>query len=116
MKSWTPLVLEDVKADTAELVDVWVVNLGPEKNLGWHHGVLIWQEELTIKDAAFIRGLSWSSDLYEEVSVVLLVWFSIDSNDRILGESLSFLLQKMSLFIELTLRIRGGMAILYINN
>jgi hypothetical protein len=40
------LTLQDVQADTAELVDVWMVDFGEEADLGRSHGVVIGKEEL----------------------------------------------------------------------
>jgi len=67
-----------------------VVNLCSKENLGRHHGVLVWQEKLAVEDAALVWGLGWSGNLNVEVSEVLLIWFSINTNDWILGQSLSF--------------------------
>jgi hypothetical protein len=38
--------LEDVEANTAKLIDVWVENLGKESNLGRSHWVIVGEEEL----------------------------------------------------------------------
>lgn len=92
LESGRPLVLQDVQADSAELVDVWVVDLGSEENLWWHHWVLLWQEELAVEETAFVWGLGWTSDLDVEVSVVLFVWLSINAYDWILGQSLCLLM------------------------
>ena len=91
LQGWGPLVLEDIEADAAKLVDVGVVDLGSEKNLGRDHGVLIWQEEFAVENATFVRRVREACDLDIEVSEVLLVWLGINSNDGVLGKSLSFL-------------------------
>ena len=91
LQCWRPLVLEDIKADSAELINVGVVDLGSEEHLWWDHWVLIRQEEFAVEDASLIWSFSWTSDLNEEVSEVLLVWLGVDSNNWILSESLSFL-------------------------
>ena len=90
-QGWLPLFLEDVEADAAKLVNVGVVDLGSEKNLGRDHGVLIWQEEFAVENATLIRSLCGACDLDIEVSEVLLVWLGINSNDGVLGKFLSFL-------------------------
>ena len=42
LESGRPLfILENVKADAAEFVNVRVVDFGSEQNLGWDHGVFI---------------------------------------------------------------------------
>lgn len=33
--------LQYIEADTAQLIDVGVVDLGKKPNLGWHHGVIV---------------------------------------------------------------------------
>ena len=50
-----PLVLEDVKADAAQFVNVGVVDLGEEAHLGWRHRIVLRQEELQFEDAAWSR-------------------------------------------------------------
>ena len=42
--------------------------------------VLLCQEEQVVEDNAFIRGLSWASNLYEEISWVFLVELSMDTH------------------------------------
>lgn len=76
LESWRPLVLEDVEADSAELVcsssntkyqlgrkarnvsarlaDVRVVELGEEADLGGRHGVLLGKEELELEQSTCI--------------------------------------------------------------
>lgn len=41
--------LQDVEADTAQLVDVGVEDLGQEANLGGDHGVVVGEEELELE-------------------------------------------------------------------
>lgn len=91
LKGWRPLVLQDVEADSPELVNVGVVDLRSEKHLWWNHGVLIWQKELAVEDAALVWSLTWTSNLDEEVSGVVLVWLSVDANDWVLCKSLRLL-------------------------
>jgi len=91
LKSWRPLVLQDIETDSTKLVDIWVIDLGSEKNLWWDHWVFFWKEEFTIEDTALIRGLSWAYNLDEEMSWVLLIWLSVDTNNWVLSKSLCFL-------------------------
>jgi hypothetical protein len=113
LKRWGPLVLDDVQADSAQLVDIWVVDLGDEKHLWWHHWVLVWQEEFAVEKTSLVRSLSWAGNLDVEMSEVLVIWLSINADHWVLGQSLSLLkltnIEKG--FIELTLRILGGIAI-----
>jgi hypothetical protein len=46
------LTLQYVKADAAELVDVWVIDLREEADLWGGHWVVIWEEEFEVEDAA----------------------------------------------------------------
>jgi len=48
-----PRTLENIQADPAQAVDVWVVNLGKESDLGGCHGVVIRQEQLELEDTAY---------------------------------------------------------------
>lgn len=45
----TELTLEHVEADSAELVDIRVVDLGEEADLGRRHGVIVGEEELELE-------------------------------------------------------------------
>lgn len=47
------LTLQDVEADTAELVNVGVVDLGQKANLRGRHGVFLGQEQLQLEDTAY---------------------------------------------------------------
>ena len=102
MKGWGPLVLENVQANSAKLVDVWVVDLGSEENLWWHHWVLVWQEQLAVEDASLVWSFSWTSNLNEEVSWVLLIWLGVNTNNWILSQSLGFLNFNNNLFQNLS--------------
>ena len=86
-----PLLLQDVQADSAELVDVGVVDLRSKEHLWWDHWVLLWQEELAVEEAALVWGLGRTSNLHVKVSIVLLVWLSVDAYDWVLGKSLGLL-------------------------
>jgi hypothetical protein len=100
-----PLVLEDIEANSAELVDVWMIDPGSEEDLWWDHWILFWQEELAVENTALIWSLSWAGNLDEEVSWVLLVWLSINSNDWILSKSLSFLYLSMIRFKDVMIHL-----------
>lgn len=45
------LTLQHIETDASELVDVRVVDLGEEPDLGRHHRVVICEEELELEDA-----------------------------------------------------------------
>jgi hypothetical protein len=50
VKSWFFFTFQDIEADTAELVNVGVVDLGQEADLGGGHGVLLGQKQFQLKD------------------------------------------------------------------
>jgi hypothetical protein len=79
LKSGRPVVLENVKTDTAKFIDVGVEDLGKEPDLGRCHGVVVGEEELKVEDTAFVRRLSRAVDLNIEVSKVVLVRDGTDS-------------------------------------
>ena len=81
LEGWGPLVLEDVKANATELVDVGVVDLGPEEHLWRDHWVLVGQEELKVEHSSFEGSFAWASDLDVEVSAVGLGWLCVDAHD-----------------------------------
>lgn len=54
------LTLQDVEADTAELVDVRVVDLCQKANLGGRHGVFLGQEQLQLEDTAYDAECAFS--------------------------------------------------------
>lgn len=49
LKGGAPFVLQDVETDTADAVDVWVENFGPEEHLRRSHGVISRKEELSVE-------------------------------------------------------------------
>lgn len=44
--------LKNIKTDSPQLVNVWVVNLCQEPYLWWSHRIVVWQEEFELEDAA----------------------------------------------------------------
>ena len=81
LEGWGPFVLQDIKTDTSELVNIWVVDLSSEENLWWNHWVVSWQVELELEHASLVWAVSWSRHLHEEVSSIGLRWLSVDSNN-----------------------------------
>ena len=74
-----------------KLVDVRVVNLGPEKHLRWNHRVVFGQEEFGLEHTSFVNGLSGTRNLNEEVSAVAFRRLGVNANHRLLCKALSFL-------------------------
>ena len=81
LESRRPFVFQNIKANSTQLIDIWVIDLGSEKDLWWHHRILIWQEEFTVEKTSFIWSLSWTSNFDVEMSIVRFIWLSVDSND-----------------------------------
>ena len=50
------LTLQDVQTDSAKAVDVGVVYLGKEADLGRGHGIVVRQEELELEDSTWRSG------------------------------------------------------------
>ena len=46
--------LQDVQTNSTETVDVGVIDLGKEADLGWSHGVVVGQEQLELEDSAWL--------------------------------------------------------------
>lgn len=46
------LTLEDVQADPTKSVDIGMIDLGQKADLGWHHRVVLRQEQLQLELAA----------------------------------------------------------------
>jgi hypothetical protein len=51
ISQYLSLTLQDIEADAAETIDVGVVDLGKEADLGRGHGVVIGKEELKTEDS-----------------------------------------------------------------
>lgn len=49
------LTLQDVQTDSTEAVDVGMVDLCEEANLGWCHGIVIRKEEFEFENSACVR-------------------------------------------------------------
>lgn len=48
------LTLQDVQADSTETIDVGVIDLGKETDLGRSHGVVVGKEQLELEDSAWL--------------------------------------------------------------
>jgi len=59
---------QDVEADATQAVDIWMIDLGQESDLGRRHGVVVGQEKLEFEGAAFVGALRWAINLDVEVS------------------------------------------------
>lgn len=81
LESWRPVALKDIQTDTAKLIDVGMIDFGQESDLWGGHGVIIWEEELELKDAAFIWGLAGTMYGDVEVPEVVFVGNCTDAGD-----------------------------------
>jgi hypothetical protein len=68
-----PLVLEDVEADGAVAVDVHVVHLGGEGDLGWLERVVGWEMDVQEEHALVIGGVLRAHDGSLPVELIVLV-------------------------------------------
>jgi len=91
LQSGTPFIFKDIKANSAEIINIGVVDLGVEDDLRGVHGVFISQQEFSVEDTTFIRSVGGSVDFNKEVLVVGGVNFDIDTRDFFSGELLGFL-------------------------
>ena len=81
MEGWTPLVLENVEANSANFVDVRMIDFCSKEHFGRNHGILVRKEQFSAKETACIRSVVGSLDLHMEMSKVCFVWSRIDSNN-----------------------------------
>lgn len=83
------ITLENVQADSAELVNVRMVDFGHKANFWRSHRVLLWQEQLQLEDATSERRVVWTSDHDVEVSGIAIVWIRWYSRHWVSEKSLS---------------------------
>jgi len=81
LKGRGPVALQDIQTDAAKLIDVGMVDLGQESDLGWGHRIIIWEEELELEDTALIWGLAGTMYRDVEVSEVVFVGNCADAWD-----------------------------------
>ena len=67
------MVLKDVQTDRTVFVDVAVVDLGGEGDLGWLEGIVSREFDLKIEDASIVRRIPWSREHSVPGVEVLLV-------------------------------------------
>ena len=86
-----PLVLKDVQADAAKLVDVRVVDFGAEQTLGRNHWVLRREVNFYLVFSTLVDCLCWTIKLHEEMQYVVVLDLSGDAWRRILEKLSNFL-------------------------
>ena len=107
LESWGPLVLENVEADSSELVDVWVVDLGSvlNKTFGGTIGYSSGKKSSQSKSPPS-NGVSDGPAILTKKCLKFfsfrLVRLGVDTNDWLTCESLG---------LWVSLRILGGMAV-----
>lgn len=57
------LTFQDIETDTAEAINVGMVDLGEEADLRGAHRIVFGEEELQTEDTAFVWGLGGAVDL-----------------------------------------------------
>jgi hypothetical protein len=91
LQSRAPVCFEDVETDSAEVVDIWVINLRVKNTLGRRHRVVIWEKQLCIEFASFIRSSWWAIDFDNEMPEVGWISFDFDSWDLLFFQILCLL-------------------------
>ncbi len=82
----SPIALEDVQADATKLVNVGVVDLGVEEDLGRTHRVVFGQQDLGFELPIFVGSVGRSADFDVEVPAVVRIGVDIDPLDLVLLE------------------------------
>lgn len=59
LQSWRPIILQYVKTDAAETVDVGVVDASEETYSGRAHGIVVWEEQFQLKNSTC--NSAWSA-------------------------------------------------------
>ncbi len=67
------LTFQDVKAYTAELVDVGVINLGQKTELRGLSRIIVGVEKFKLEYSTLIGGIRWSLNCPMEMSIILFV-------------------------------------------
>ena len=71
------MILEDVQADTAVCVDVWVVDSGAESDFWWLEWVVNWEVDVQKEETSRIWTVVWAGNGGLPVVVVTVVnWTS----------------------------------------
>jgi hypothetical protein len=86
---------EDVKTDTAKLVNVWMVNFGEKADLWRLHGIVFGKEELKLEDAAFVRALHRASNGHVKVTQIVVMRRSSNPRRTVLHKPFAFLQRKL---------------------
>jgi hypothetical protein len=58
-----------------------MVDFSSEEDLRWHHGVLIWQEKLSVEESPLVWCLAWTGNLDKEVAGISLAGLSVNSDN-----------------------------------
>ena len=86
------MILEDVQADTAVGVDIWVVDSCAEGYFWWLERIVHWEVNVQEEEASGIRGVIRAGNGRLPVIVVAVVnWSSGASERRIIVKVLQFL-------------------------
>ncbi len=81
LKRGTPFILQNVEANSAQPVNVGVVDFGQEANFRGDHGIILWQVKLQLKNATFVRRTCGPGDYNVKVSKILFVGRCTDACD-----------------------------------
>lgn len=86
----TPLVFQNIQTDSAQFVDVRVVDLGEEADAGGIQGIVFREEQFQLEQAALVGGTTRARHKYVKVSAVLVVGVRADPRRRVFREILCF--------------------------
>tara|TARA_B110001450_G_scaffold234800_1_gene239026 strand:+ start:545 stop:922 length:378 start_codon:yes stop_codon:yes gene_type:complete len=96
-EGWGPLFLQDIEADGAVGVDIWVVDSRGEVDLSWLERIVGWEVDVQEVDSSGIWRVIWSHDGGLPMVLILLVnwsgravgWWIFTEIDKFLLDSLN---------------------------
>jgi len=91
LQSRTPLIFEDIQTNSAQFVNIWVVDFSQKPHFRRSHRIIIGQKKFQLKDSTFVSRLLRSSDYNVEVSEVVVVRTCAYAWRRFLQKSLGLL-------------------------
>lgn len=96
-EGWGPLFLQDIEADGAVGVDIWVVDSRGEVDLSWLERIVGWEVDVQEVDSSGIWRVIWSHNGGLPMVLILLVnwsgravgWWIFTEIDKFLLDSLN---------------------------
>lgn len=75
-KSWGPLILEDIQADSTSWADVRVIHTGLENDVWWLEWIIWWESDVDEEDTGLIWRIWWSKNGTSPMEQILSFWSS----------------------------------------